>query len=828
MNKSGELRHKCLLFVFLLTCIYFSATAKSQTSTYNYTGNYQTYIVPNGAYYIGFNVIGASGNSDLNNKSYGGLGATVSGILQVSPGQMLYLYVGSMNGYNGGGKGCSAYTAYNFLVQSQNGGGASDIRMINTSLTNRVVVAGGGGGSASQAEQPYTAPSTYYGYNSTTIYPVVGGDPNLLGQGGNGTNYYVLGGGGGGGYYGGIGGNPYFYQYGGQGGSSYTAPLYTGDVLYATATTSGDGYINITAPYLTQTISPFGTILNQKLNVQSLVITPPESSSGLPVYLSLISGPASIVGNTVSFNGIGTVVISADQLGNRNYLAAQPVITSFDIIKNPQTISAFSPIGPQTNGIPLLVNVPTSSSGLPVTISILSGPATIISNTITPTGAGNVTLAADQPGNANYYAAQEVTTSFVVEPANQTIILPAIPIQSYGAGSIPLSATDSSGLPISYSVTGPASLSNNILTITGAGTVTVVANQAGSSNYNAASPVTNSFIVNPENQILSPPISSLSVGESPIPLSPTNALGLPLSYSLISGPATLSNNILKVTGFGTVTIVTMQAGNSDYNPAVETNSIAVKYAQKLSSFVRIPKKNYGDKPFRILTPLSSAKLQVSLSVLSGPAKISNNIVTISGIGTVTITANQIGNSNYNSVSEVTSFEVHKASQKITDSVRPPTATGTYNLPSINSSAGLPVTISYISGPVSYYGGTQYTIYAAGKVSFALNQPGNDFYDAAPQLTRSFSVKKANQSITFHLVSMSGMGSGTFTGGSSSGLPLKYTSSNPNILSIATDGLWTINNSGIVTITAYQTGDSEYNAAKPVSQRVHVYSYYVPH
>jgi hypothetical protein len=214
-------------------------------------------------------------------------------------------------------------------------------------------------------------------------------------------------------------------------------------------------------------------------------------------------------------------------------------------------------------------------------------------------------------------------------------------------------------------------------------------------------------------------------------------------------------------------------------------------------------------------------------VQSGPATIVSNIVTISGVGTVTIDADQIGNSNYNSASEVTSFEVHKAKQKITASVRPPTTTGTFILPSINSSAGLPVTVSYISGPVSYYGGTQYNIYAAGKVTYALSQPGNDFYDAAPEVTRSFSVKKANQSISFHLVSMSGMGSGTFTAGSSSGLSLEYTSSNPNILSIASDGSWTINNSGIVTVTAYQTGNSEYNAAKPVSQRVHVYWYIVP-
>jgi N-acetylneuraminic acid mutarotase len=84
-----------------------------------------------------------------------------------------------------------------------------------------------------------------------------------------------------------------------------------------------------------------------------------------------------------------------------------------------QTISDFEPIPTQTFGIaPFAITPPTATSGLPVTITVQSGPATISDNVVTITGAGTVVLAADQPGDATFSAAPEVTTSFTVTPPN--------------------------------------------------------------------------------------------------------------------------------------------------------------------------------------------------------------------------------------------------------------------------------------------------------------------------------------------------------------------------------------------------------------------------
>jgi 5-hydroxyisourate hydrolase-like protein (transthyretin family) len=86
----------------------------------------------------------------------------------------------------------------------------------------------------------------------------------------------------------------------------------------------------------------------------------------------------------------------------------------------PQAIGALSSIGNKTFGdAPFTVTAPSASSSLPVTLSVKSGPATISANTVTLTGAGEVVLAANQAGNADYAATTEVTIGF-------TVVLPPI------------------------------------------------------------------------------------------------------------------------------------------------------------------------------------------------------------------------------------------------------------------------------------------------------------------------------------------------------------------------------------------------------------------
>jgi sugar lactone lactonase YvrE len=136
-----------------------------------------------------------------------------------------------------------------------------------------------------------------------------------------------------------------------------------------------------------------------------------------------------------------------------------------------QTIS-FSLPASVTYGVAPITLSATASSGLPVTFSLVSGPATLSGNTLTITGPGTVVVAADQSGNADYLAASQVIQSVVVNKQSQTISFAVSSPVTYGVSSIALSATASSGLAVSFSVaSGPATVSGSSLTITGAGTV---------------------------------------------------------------------------------------------------------------------------------------------------------------------------------------------------------------------------------------------------------------------------------------------------------------------------------------------------------------------
>ena len=114
-------------------------------------------------------------------------------------------------------------------------------------------------------------------------------------------------------------------------------------------------------------------------------------------------------------------------------------------------------------------------------------------------------------GDANYKAAPEVTTSFVVGKGNQTISgVTSTLSKTVGSAAYSLNATASSGLAISYasSNTKVAKVATNgTVTIVGAGTATLTVSQAGDANYNAAKSLTQVLTV----ASTVPVISSVSV-----------------------------------------------------------------------------------------------------------------------------------------------------------------------------------------------------------------------------------------------------------------------------------------------------------------------------
>jgi hypothetical protein len=124
---------------------------------------------------------------------------------------------------------------------------------------------------------------------------------------------------------------------------------------------------------------------------------------------------------------------------------------------------------------------------------VVSGNATISGNTLTAKGPGAIVVRATQLGNDTIGSA---SADITVTPgkASQTISLSNLADVPVTSGTINLTATASSGLPVTLTVSGPARLSGNVLTLNGVtGTVTVRATQSGNDTYNPASEVVRTF-----------------------------------------------------------------------------------------------------------------------------------------------------------------------------------------------------------------------------------------------------------------------------------------------------------------------------------------------
>jgi hypothetical protein len=110
---------------------------------------------------------------------------------------------------------------------------------------------------------------------------------------------------------------------------------------------------------------------------------------------------------------------------------------------------------------------------------------------------GAHSITAEYGGDSGFNGSTSAAVAQTVNKANQTITLGHLGTHTYGDPPITLSATVSSGLPVSFSLlSGPATLVGNILTITGSGTIKISASQTGDANYNAAPSVIKPFTVN--------------------------------------------------------------------------------------------------------------------------------------------------------------------------------------------------------------------------------------------------------------------------------------------------------------------------------------------
>jgi len=266
-----------------------------------------------------------------------------------------------------------------------------------------------------------------------------------------------------------------------------------------------------------------------------------------------------------------------------------------------QTISFPAPTSPVAYGAASITLSATASSGLAVSFSI-TGPATLSGTTLTFTGTGNVVITASQSGNAIYAAASSVQQTIVVNTATLTVGVSGTPSRIFGTANP----------AFTYAITGFISPDTQANSVTGApilSTAAVPKSPAGSypitvaqgtladssANNYAFATVNGSLTVtgSAAQSIIFPALANYPNNDTSVQLSAYATSGLPITYTVNSGPATVSGSTLYVTGTGAVSITASQPGNASFAAAT---AVAQSFTAQPTNFVVYDNMFYIGKP----------------------------------------------------------------------------------------------------------------------------------------------------------------------------------------------------------------------------------------
>jgi M6 family metalloprotease-like protein len=466
----------------------------------------------------------------------------------------------------------------------------------------------------------------------------------------------------------------------GAGSCSITASQ-AGNANYAAATPV---VVNFTVNQAAQTIA-FGALSAVTLPVSPFTVSA-TASSGLAVsFASAAPSVCTVSGASVTVIGAGTCSLAASQAGNANYLAAPNVTQNFGVNILSQTI-VFPALDNVTYGTAPFPISATASSGLAVGFASTTAPVcTVSGQTVTVLETGTCSLTATQAGNSSFAAATPAVRAFTVNPAPQTIAFGSLSPVTLPVAPFPVSATASSGLPVSFSAPTPwiCTVSGNTVTILATGNCSILASQSGNSNYLPATAVAASVTVLLGSQTITfGALSGVPAATAPFSIGATASSSLPVSFTATNTPVcTVSGSTVTIHAAGTCSITASQAGNSDYAAAplvVRSFLVTGGAASQTVTFASLSDLTLGSAPFTVRATASSGLRVGFQSTTAAVCLATGDLVTIVSAGACSIATTQAGNATYGPATPVVrSFTVNrpKPSTGFTAAAGSPPATG---------------------------------------------------------------------------------------------------------------------------------------------------------
>ncbi|MGA2350949.1 MAG: hypothetical protein ABSF70_10985 [Terracidiphilus sp.] len=494
--------------------------------------------------------------------------------------------------------------------------------------------------------------------------------------------------------------------------------------------------ITFTAPVITSYTFP----------VAAPITVSATSTSTLAVTLTLdasSTGTGTFIGGVLTVTGAGTFVIDANQAGNATYAPATEVKLTITVGLAAQTISFTAPaITTYTYPVAAPITVAaTATSTLPVTLALdasSTGAGTFVGGVLTVTGAGTFVIDANQAGNGSYAPAPQVKLTITVNKATQTSSFTAPTTTTYTypvAAPITVMATSTStlttALTLDASSTGAGTFVGGVLTVTGAGTFVIDANQAGNANYSAAPQVQLTITVNKGTQTISftaPTTTTYAFPvAAPITVTATSTSTLTTALTLdasSTGAGTFIGGVLTVTGTGTFVIDANQVGNANYSaaPQVQLTITVNKGTQTITITGGLTQSiPYSATPITLSAASSGASGNpVTFTVFTGMGLTSGTngaTLTMQGVGPIVINAQQAANANYNAGFTQFTINVTALGTVITPVITPASTTlylGEANI-TLASTSGANLYYTLVSGAVGTTPSASSTLYTAAGI-----------------------------------------------------------------------------------------------------------------
>jgi hypothetical protein len=435
----------------------------------------------------------------------------------------------------------------------------------------------------------------------------------------------------------------------GGGGTGAVTFAATGSCTVSGATvtvTSGTGTCSVTASkaadanYAGATSAAAMVTVSRALAPVTVWPTASAINYGQTLSSSTLSGGTASVLGSFAFTtpstapGAGTAVqgVTFTPTNTTNYAPATGTV-SVTVNKATPTVSFWPMASTITYGQTLASSVLTGGT------ASIGGSFAWTTPSITPNVGTQGESVTFTPSDTTDYNTVTGTVSVTETKATATVTLGNL-LQAYSGSAIAATATTA---PSSLAVTFTYTLNAQpVASPVGVGSYVVTAT-INNADYSGTATGTLTISQAMQTITFTPPPSPVLYGIAPIVLSATGGASADaVTFSVISGPGTISGSALTLIGAGTVVVAANQAGNANYSAAAQVTQSIVVTAISLNfnvtalGFNSVPLGSTSPDQTLILTnPSSSAATIISIQA-SGDFSATNNCPVIAPMGTCSV------------------------------------------------------------------------------------------------------------------------------------------------------------------------------------------------